>query len=260
MAMYSGPLDLAGRQAHLEVPALNATTEEVNQKHIRNVLQRLHKAVTPLNNDLRGRRALKKTTPSKTKRMGVERLKHNASERKRKLVFNTKLEELACVIPDLPPSPTKRQVVEGAAQHIRELQTEHLLHQQKVRDMERSFTHALQNQHLPSSRVQHHLRPPEHSVYRQSPVASANGCPAPILPPLHVVLSHEFSSSCLTLHQKSSNKMQSTSKNLNDLPPLDIPPSHVFFIEKALRNRGRKETREHDLEQPQPQQSYTTQQ
>ncbi|KAL6073299.1 hypothetical protein QOT17_004957 [Balamuthia mandrillaris] len=131
----------------------------------------------------------------KAKRIGFERAKHNASERKRKLHFNAKLEELRVLIPNLSPSASKRQILEGAIGFLQLLLAERSHYQQNLRDAEQRFVLALHNQ---QQQQQHQLqqsclaRPPLPSP---APIAipspsfpSASGG---ILPPLHVVLSQD---------------------------------------------------------------------
>ncbi|KAL6073293.1 hypothetical protein QOT17_004949 [Balamuthia mandrillaris] len=124
---------------------------------------------------------------SRRKRIGLERLKHNASERKRKWEFNARLEELR-LLADLPPLASQRQIVEGAIGHIHELLSECHSYRQLAQNMDQRIEllchphggHAQQHQHFPNFFL------PTTTPADLSGTASP---PFPILPPLHVVLS-----------------------------------------------------------------------
>ncbi|KAL6073298.1 hypothetical protein QOT17_004956 [Balamuthia mandrillaris] len=115
-------------------------------------------------------------TARKPKRIGIEKLRHNASERRRKLLFNTKLEELRGLVPNLPSSCSKRKVVEGAVDLLRQLLSEREYYRQLVNNMEHRTKAALFQQ------LQQRQKPP--SLSRPPPPSSCKET----LPPLRCVL------------------------------------------------------------------------
>ncbi|KAL6073297.1 hypothetical protein QOT17_004955 [Balamuthia mandrillaris] len=121
---------------------------------------------------------------AKAKRMGAERLKHNASERKRKLEFNTRLEELKRLTPNLSSTPSKREIIESAAHFIQELLTERAYYRQVVTNMEQRFALAEQHQ-----RHEHQLLQQLQKAYCSQPPPPP---PSAVLPPLRVALSQEL--------------------------------------------------------------------
>ncbi|KAL6073290.1 hypothetical protein QOT17_004947 [Balamuthia mandrillaris] len=119
------------------------------------------------------------------RRVGAEKLKHNAAERKRKLIFNAKLEELKQLTPNLSPSSSKRTILEEAVNFIRELVAERQFYHQLIFDVDKRLQQQPTRQYFsPSTKP---TTTPSALPLMPSPVVPRRE----VLPPIRVALAQE---------------------------------------------------------------------
>ncbi|KAL6073292.1 hypothetical protein QOT17_004948 [Balamuthia mandrillaris] len=111
------------------------------------------------------------------KRIGIAKIKHNAAERERKMLFNAKLEELRALIPELHSPASKRKVVEGAARLIQKLLSERQVQLQLIHSMD----YALRQQQQPRGPFPCPPQPPPLPARKE------------VLPPIRYVLAQPAS-------------------------------------------------------------------